>query len=105
MEIARVIGNIVSTECYEAYRGRKLMLVQKMDLERRPLGPPTMAIDYVGAGEGDFVLVGAAPGLASKVLRLPNAPVRELIMGVIDRVSMSNGVSDFGNSVSGTDIP
>ena len=70
MILARVIGNIISTDCYEAYKGRKLMLVQKLGLDGQPDGPATMAVDYVGAGQGDTVLVGAAPGLASKVLNL-----------------------------------
>ena len=99
MILARVTGSIVSTECYEAFKGRKLLLVQKLGLDNKPEGPSTMAIDYVGAGVGDTVLVGAAPGLASAVFGIPDAPMRELIMGVVDRVSLSNGTPEFGNSV------
>lgn len=103
MHLARVIGNIVSTDCYEAFEGRKLMLVQKLDTRNQPDGNVTMAIDYVGAGEGDLVLVGAAPGLASTVFGIPDAPMRELIMGVVDRVSLPEEGREWGNSVPGGD--
>ena len=87
MNLALVIGNVVSTDKYEAYEARKLMLVQKLTLDGRAIGNPTIAVDYVDAGVGDVVLLGAAPGLASVVFNYPKAPIRELIMGVIDNVA------------------
>jgi len=88
MQIAVVIGNVVSTLKHEAYEGRKLMLVQPLDIDGKAKGNSTIAVDYVGAGQGDVVLVGAAPGLAPKVLQMEVCPVRELIMGVIDRIDL-----------------
>lgn len=99
MHIARVLGNMISTDKYEAYEGRKMLIVQKVGLDQKPVGPSTMALDYVGAGEGDLVLLGAAPGLASTVFGVPKAPIRELIMGIIDRVETSGRYEDFGHSV------
>lgn len=98
MFLGKVIGNVVSTDKYEAYANKKLLVVQKLDLYKNPSGTSTIAIDYVGAGEGDIVLVGAAPGLASTVFKTPKAPIRELVMGVVDRVSVP-GKPEFGNSV------
>lgn len=95
MYLARVIGNIVSTDKHEAYREKKLLIVQKVDLTNALSGLPTVAVDYVGAGQGDTVLVGAAPGLASVVFGVPKAPMRELIMGIVDRVQVE-GVPPFG---------
>lgn len=101
MNLALVIGNVVSTDKYEAYEGRKLMVVQKLDLDGGPSGTATIAIDYVNAGVGDIVLLGAAPGLASVVFNFPKAPIRELIMGVVDRVDFDDPARHpFGNSVS-----
>ncbi|HQH11310.1 MAG TPA: EutN/CcmL family microcompartment protein, partial [Candidatus Sumerlaeota bacterium] len=71
MHIAKIIGKIISTEKIPAYRERKLLLAQKLDLYGKPTGLPTMAIDYVGAGDGDIVILGAAPGLASTVFNIP----------------------------------
>jgi ethanolamine utilization protein EutN len=98
MYVAKVIGKIISTDKYEAYANKKLLVVQKLTLDGKATGLPTVAIDYVGAGEGDVVLVGAAPGLASTVFKVPKAPIRELIMGVVDRVNIV-GAAPFGNSV------
>lgn len=100
MHLAVVVGKIISTDKYSAYNERKLLLVQKIGLDRKPMGNVTMAIDYVDAGEGDVVLVGAAPGLASTVFGIPHAPIRELIMGVVDRVDLEGQPALFGNSVN-----
>ncbi|MBN1899771.1 EutN/CcmL family microcompartment protein [Candidatus Sumerlaeota bacterium] len=100
MQFGIVIGNVISTDKNPAYEERKLLLVQRLSLDNRAMGIPTMAIDYVGAGEGDIVLLGAAPGLASTVFGIPDAPIRELVMGVIDRARFSTGQKEFGNSVS-----
>lgn len=99
MHIAKIIGKIISSEKIQAYQERKLLLAQKLDLNGKPSGLPTMAIDYVGAGEGDTVILGAAPGLASTVFNIPDAPIRELVMGVIDKVEFEDSRESFGNSV------
>ena len=104
MQLAIVIGKIISTVKHPAYETRKLLLVQRLDLDKKPLGNPTMAVDYVDAGEGDFVLLGAAPGLASTVFGIPNAPIRELVMGVIDYVQFADARKEFGNSVPPSEI-
>lgn len=93
MYLALALGKVISTVKYEAYQNRKLLVVQKLSLERKPVGTPTIAIDYVDAGEGDVVIVGAAPGLASTVFGIPNAPIRELVMGVVDHVDIAGSPS------------
>lgn len=90
MYIAKVVGKIISTDKIPAYENRKLLLVKKYNMQGELEGAATMAIDYVGAGEGDTVLVGAAPGLASTVFKIPNAPIRELVMGIIDYYSVES---------------
>lgn len=90
MRLARVIGNLVTSDKHPAYEGRKLMLVQPLGLDAKPLGGVTMALDYVGAGPGDTVLVGAAPGLAGVVFHLEVAPINDLIMGIVDCVALQS---------------
>ena len=90
MQIARVIGNLYSTLQNPSYQGKKLMLVQKLSMDGSEDGLPTVAVDYVGAGIGDVVLLGAAPGLARTVFKIDIAPMRELIMGVVDRVDIES---------------
>jgi ethanolamine utilization protein EutN len=88
MNLARVVGNVVSSDCHPAYNARKLMLAQILDCNLKPTGAVYMAIDYVQAGPGDLVLLGSAPGLASQVFKLKNAPIDHMIMGIVDRVSL-----------------
>lgn len=55
MQLARVIGNVVSTIKNPALDGRKLMVIQILDGNLRPMGKPLVAIDSVGAGPGEIV--------------------------------------------------
>jgi ethanolamine utilization protein EutN len=89
LRLAIVIGQVISSDKHPAYEGRSLLLVQRVRPDYAPLGIPTLAIDYVGAGEGDVILLGAAPGLASRVLKVEKAPVQQLIMGIVDRVDLA----------------
>lgn len=84
MRLGRVIGNAVSTLKHPAYDGKKLMLVRTLNLKGEEIGPGYIAVDYVGAGEGDTVLIGSAPGVAQLVFEVELAPMRELIMGIVD---------------------
>ncbi len=88
MKLARVLGSVTSTLKHSAYENKKLMLVQPLKLDGQPGGLPTMAVDYVGAGKGDVVLLGAAPGLAKAVFHIDLAPIQHLIMGVVEQVDI-----------------
>jgi ethanolamine utilization protein EutN len=55
MQLARVIGNVVSTVKNESLHGRKLLIVQTLDADLKPKGSPMVAIDSVGAGVGELV--------------------------------------------------
>ncbi len=89
MRMARIIGSAVSTLKHEAYEGKKLLIAKTMDLDGNLTGPGFLAVDYVGAGEGDVVLIGSAPGVAQKVFDLKIAPMRELVMGIIDEAAVN----------------
>ncbi len=91
MYLAKVIGKVVSIIKHSAYEKRVLLLVKPLDYHCRPDGTATIAVDYVGAGEGDVVLIGAGPGVAQEVFGIENAPIRELVMGIIDHVELSEG--------------
>lgn len=57
MLLARVIGNVISTQKNERLVGGRLLLVQPVDLEGRLQGQSFMALDSVDAGPGDLVVV------------------------------------------------
>jgi len=88
MIIARVIGNMVSTIKHEAYHATKIMIVRPLGLDLQPTGEPMIAVDTVGAGEGETVLVLREGQAAKEILGVKTAPVRSLIIGIIDHVDI-----------------
>ena len=90
MYLAKVIGKVVSVVKHSAYDARTLLLVQPISLQGKVVRTPTIAVDYVGAGEGDTILVGSAPGVAQEVFDIERAPIRELIVGVVDRSDVTH---------------
>ncbi len=89
MRIARVVGNVVSTLKHEAYEGKKLLLVAPVTPDGKIKSPATVAVDYVGAGTGEYVLLGAAPGAAKLVFEIDVAPIKDMVMGIIDEVKIN----------------
>ena len=90
MYIAKVIGKAVSIVKHPAYQNRTLLLIQPLSVKSQLVRTPTIAVDYVGAGEGDTVIVGAGPGAAQEVFGIEDAPIRELVMGIVDRVDITS---------------
>ena len=84
MEIGKIIGTITSTVKHEAYQNKKLLVVQELNLKGEANGTVRIAVDYVGAGLGDLVLFGGAPGVAAEVFGVEKAPIKDLVMGIID---------------------
>ena len=89
MYLAQVIGKAVSVVKHPAYQNRTLLLIQPLSLKSQLVRTPTIAVDYVGAGEGDTVIVGAGPGVAQEVFGVEDAPIRELIMGIVDHFDIT----------------
>ncbi len=90
MFLAKVIGDVVSTIEHESLRGRKLLVVERLDEKGRALGDSQLAIDSVDAGEGDTVLVLDEGGSAAMVTGLRESPIRTVIVGVVDAVYMED---------------
>lgn len=57
MVLGQVVGNIVSTQKNENLRGRKLLIVKAVDLDGKLLDPFVVAVDIIGVGIGEKVLV------------------------------------------------
>jgi len=86
MLLARVVGTVVSTQKSRKLESAKLMLVQPLTLEGQAAGAAFMAIDSVGAGVGEQVLVVVEGKAAGSALRRSAAPVDAAIIGIVDRV-------------------
>ncbi len=88
MIIGKVTGTVVSTVKHYKMEGRKLLLVQPLDPEGKPQGRRLLAIDSVGAGVGDQVLVVKEGRAAGKALGRSSGPVDAAIVGVVDSVDL-----------------
>ena len=86
MQICRVVGTVVSTQKNKKLEGAKLMLVQPLTLEDTPRGTTLLAIDSVGAGIGEKVLVVIEGKAAGDALGKKAAAVDAAIIGIIDSV-------------------
>lgn len=88
MIVGEVTGTVVATEKHYKLEGRKLLIVQPLDLESRPRGEPILAVDGVDAGEGDRVLVVQEGRSASMISGRPESPLDAAIVAVVDRVEL-----------------
>lgn len=88
MQIARVIGNVIATQKHRKFEGAKLMLVQPVTLDGQSKGPAILAVDSVGAGVHERVLVVIEGRAANQALGKTGAPVDAAIIGIIDAVDV-----------------
>lgn len=92
MQIARVVGTVVSTQKHRKLEAAKLLLVQPLDLDETPRGHALLAIDGVGAGVREKVLIVVEGRAAGELLGRKAAPVDAAIVGIIDRVDLDGNL-------------
>lgn len=86
MQIARVIGTVVSTAKNEALEGRKILIIQTLDADLKEKGKPTLALDAIGAGVGELVFWCRGKE-ASFPFKRDSTPTDCTIVGIIDSAS------------------
>lgn len=88
MIIARVVGDVVATQKHSSHEGRKILLVQPLELDGRNRGLPVLALDAVDAGVGDRVLVVQEGWSAMTSVERPQSPIDMAVVGVIDSLTL-----------------
>lgn len=86
MILARVTGRITSTIHHPDMVGRKLLVCEKLDHEGAPLDGYVIAIDTIGAGAGEMVIILDEGNGARQILQVDGMPVRSVVVGVVDHV-------------------
>jgi ethanolamine utilization protein EutN len=89
MLIARVIGTVVATQKHRKFEGAKLLLVQPLNIDDTPRGVALLAVDGVGAGVHEKVLIVLEGRAAGEALGKKAAPVDAAIVGIIDQVDVT----------------
>ena len=94
MQVCKVIGNVVSTEKDESIKGFKLLIVQPVDMtDLNVKGDAFVAIDTVGAGDGEIVLV--VTGSSSRLTAMTkDRPTDATIQAIIDFI-LINGKETY----------
>ncbi len=87
MKLGRVVGTVVSTINAPDLEHRTLLLCDLLDPAGVPGGGYLIAVDSVGAGAGETVLILDEGNSARQVLAAPGAPIRTVVVGIVDEVT------------------
>ncbi len=88
MILGRIIGSVVSVIHHPIVEGRKLLVAERLDPNGRPTGGYVIAIDAIGAGQGETVLILDEGNGARQILGDTDAPVRSIVVGIVDAVEL-----------------
>lgn len=87
MLLAKVVGTVVSTSKNEKLVGMKLLITERLTAELQPTGQTMVAVDSVGAGTGEIVLI--CEGSSGRyVFGDGTAPIDKAIVGIVDTVEV-----------------
>ncbi len=89
MQICEITGDVVSTVKNKHLEGKKILIVQPLDLGGKPTGSDFLAIDSVGAGLGERVLTIKEGGSARIVFEDKEIPVQAVIVAIVDGIDIS----------------
>jgi microcompartment protein CcmK/EutM len=90
MILGRVTGSVVSTIHHPIVEGQKLLLAERLDANGSPTGGYVIALDAIGAGKGETVLILDEGNGARQILDDDQAPVRSIVVGIVDELSLQN---------------
>lgn len=86
MLLGRVIGSVVATRKEPKYEGKTLLVVQPLSLEGRDEGVAMVAVDTVGAGAGETVLVVVEGRSTAMAMDRKLAPANAAVVGIVDHI-------------------
>ncbi len=90
MTLARVIGSMVSTIKHECYQRKTILLCIPVDAQDKRCGKTLVAVDAIGAGVGDTVLVASEGRAAMEICEFSRRmPLRSIVTAIVDRVDVS----------------
>jgi ethanolamine utilization protein EutN len=84
MQLAEVAGHATATIKHPSFARWRLVVVQPLDAMRRPEGDPLLALDSLGVGAGDTVVLSSDGSGARQLVAAPSSPARWFVMGLVD---------------------
>ena len=88
MKIAKVIGNVVATQKDPKFKGKKILIVQPVEVDGKEYGDSFEAVDIVQAGMGDTVLVTVQGTAARAAVGDTTIPIDAVIIAIVDNIAM-----------------
>ena len=84
MLLARIDGTIVATACHPSMAGHRTVICQPLDAQGREEGTPVLAVDPLGAGLHQRVILSTDGSATRELVGDPKTPLRNLIIGIVD---------------------
>ncbi len=85
MQLGLVVGTATATVKHATLRGQKLLVVQPLMADAKsPDGDPQIAVDAVGAGKGQVVIITSDGKFVREVVKQENTPIRWSVIGIAD---------------------
>lgn len=94
MKLGRVAGTVVSTISHPIYDGRRLLMCDLLAADGGDTGDYLICVDAVGAGAGEVVLILDEGNGARQVVGAPEAPIRAVIVGIVDELLVDGKLRD-----------
>ncbi len=91
MQLAKVVGTVVSTRKEQSISGLKLLVVRPLDEEGRETGNAIVSADAVGAGPDEIVLI-AAGSSARQTTATDKRPIDSVVMAIVDSWNIGDAV-------------
>jgi ethanolamine utilization protein EutN len=92
MIVGKVVGSIYATIQHPFFDGQKLLIVDKVAPPGIPSDGYLIAVDTVGAGAGEYVLIIDEGNSARQIIGNATAPLRSIIVGIIDEIAVSENL-------------
>ena len=104
MIVGKVVGTVVSTIQHPWLDGRRLLLVERLGADGKPSGGTVIAVDTIDAGAGETVIVMDEGNSARQIVGSKDAPVRTVIVGVIDHLDVPGSAHSSAAAAAGAEV-
>lgn len=86
MNLARIDGNIVTAAHHPSMAGYRTVICQPIDAEGNDEGTPVLAVDCLGAGLHERVILSTDGSATRELVKDPKTPLRNLVVGIVDPI-------------------
>ncbi|MDZ7638872.1 MAG: EutN/CcmL family microcompartment protein [Bryobacterales bacterium] len=92
MLIGKVLGEVISSHKHESYEGLTVLVVQPLNLDGSKRGSAMVAVDAVGAGKGQTVLLAPEGYCAMSAVKRMESPIDAAVLGIVDHIDLGPGL-------------